>query len=82
MSYYLFFYKQYYAFTTSRQTKTLSILCIYIIVVFLENFKWKHSPVLMDGKEVKPFILVFFGAKHRYLVVDEHPVQALIWDGA
>lgn len=36
----------------------------------------------MDGKEVKPFILVFFGAEHRYLVVDEHPVQALIWDRA
>lgn len=62
--------------------KQFSIPCIYNIVVFLETFKWEHAPVLMDGEEVKPFILVFFGAKHRYLVVDEHPVQALIWDGA
>lgn len=42
--------------------KQFSIPCIYNIVVFLETFKWKHAPVLMDGKEVKPFILVFFGA--------------------
>lgn len=41
-----------------------------------------HAPVLVDGEEVKPFILVFFGAKHSYLVVDKHPVQALIWDRA
>lgn len=43
------------------------------------TYTWMHTPVLMDGKEVKPLILVFFGAKHRYLIVDKHPVQALIW---
>lgn len=41
-----------------------------------------HTPVLVDGEEVEPFILVFFRTQHRYLVVDEHPVQALIWDRA
>ena len=34
----------------------------------------------MDGEEVKPVLLVFFGAEHGYLIVDKHPVQALIWN--
>lgn len=41
-----------------------------------------NTPVLVDGEEVKPIILLFSGAKHGYLIVDKHPVQALIWDGA
>lgn len=41
-----------------------------------------YTPVLVDGEEVKPLILVFFGAKHCYLIVDKHPVQALICDRA
>lgn len=43
---------------------------------------WKHTPVLVNSKEVKPVILVFFRAKHGDLVVDKHPVQALIWNRA
>lgn len=43
---------------------------------------WKHTPVLVNSKEVKPRVLVFFRAKHRDLVVDKHPVQALIWNRA
>lgn len=39
-----------------------------------------HTPILVDGEEVKPLILVFFGTKHGYLIVDKHPVQTLIWD--
>lgn len=49
---------------------------------FPETLNWRHTPVLVDGEEVEPLILVFFGAKHRHLVVDEHPVQAFIRDGA
>lgn len=43
---------------------------------------WKHTPVLVNSKEVKPRVLVFFRAKHRDLVVDKHPVQSLIWNRA
>lgn len=43
---------------------------------------WMHEPVLVDSEEVKPAVLVFFGAKHCDLVVDKHPVQAFIWDRA
>lgn len=50
--------------------------------MYYTTYTGMHTPVLMDGEKVKPLILVFFGAKHCYLVVDKHPVQALIWDRA
>lgn len=40
----------------------------------------KHTPVLVNSKEVEPGVLVFFRAQHGDLVVDKHPVQALIWN--
>lgn len=40
----------------------------------------KHTPVLVNSKDVEPGVLVFFRAKHGDLVVDKHPVQALVWN--
>lgn len=41
---------------------------------------FENTPVLVNCKEVKPIILILFGSKHGNLLVDKHPVQALIRD--
>lgn len=53
---------------------------IYFIVNSQSTGTRRHTPVLVNGEEVEPFILVFLGTKHGYLIVDKHPVQALIRD--
>lgn len=42
--------------------------------------KHTHTPILVDGEEVKPLILVFLRSKHGYVIVEKHPIQAFIRD--